>query len=73
MKLLRGVLAALMVVWMAAEVQAADEPKKPAVEVGKPAPDFTLKNQEGKDVKLSELKGKKNVLIAFYPKDFTGG
>ncbi len=73
MKLVRGSFAALAVFWMAAAMQAADDAKKPAVEVGKPAPDFTLKNQEGKDVKLSELKGKKNVLIAFYPKDFTGG
>ncbi len=49
----------------------SEEKKK--IEVGKPAPDFTLKNQEGKDVKISSFRGKKNVLIAFYPKDFTGG
>ncbi|MBI4601645.1 MAG: redoxin domain-containing protein [Planctomycetes bacterium] len=42
-------------------------------EAGKPAPDFALKDQDGKEVKLSSLKGKKNVLLAFYPKDFTGG
>jgi len=49
----------------------ADEPAK--VEVSHQAPDFTLKDQDGKDVKLSSFRGKKNVLIAFYPKDFTGG
>ncbi len=43
------------------------------VEAGKPAPDFTLKDQDGKDVKLSRFQGKKGVLIAFYPRDFTGG
>ena len=43
------------------------------VEVGKPAPDFSLKDQDGKESKLSSFRGKKNVLIAFYPKDFTGG
>ena len=47
--------------------------EKPKVEVGKPAPDFTLKSEAGKDVKLSSFRGKKNVLIAFYPKDFTSG
>jgi len=43
------------------------------IQVGEPAPDFTLKDQDGKEVKLSSFKEKKNVLLAFYPKDFTGG
>lgn len=37
------------------------------------APDFSGKNQAGKDVAFAELKGKKNVLVAFYPKDATAG
>jgi len=53
---------------------ADDKAKTEAkIEVGKPAPDFTLKDQDGKDVKLSSFLGKQNVLVAFYPKDFTGG
>ena len=57
-----------------ADEKAKDKDKpKAKIEVGKPAPDFTLKDQDGKDVKLSSFKGKKSVLIAFYPKDFTGG
>ena len=40
---------------------------------GKEAPEMVLPNQEGKEVKLSSFEGKKNVLLAFYPKDFTGG
>ena len=54
---------------------AKDEAKKVKIKVGQTAPDFTLKNHKGKAVKLSELyKGKKkNVLLVFYPKDFTGG
>lgn len=36
-----------------------------APELGKPAPDFTLKNQDGKDVKLSDSKGKIVVLEWF--------
>jgi len=60
---------------LAAEEKGKSEGKseKPKIEVGKPAPDFTLKDEAGKDVKLSSFKGKKNVLIAFYPKDFTSG
>jgi len=40
---------------------------------GAMAPDFSGKNQAGKDVTFAELKGKKNVLVAFYPKDATAG
>ncbi len=43
------------------------------VKLGEPAPDFTLKDQDGKDVTLSSFRGKKNVLLAFYPRDFTSG
>jgi peroxiredoxin Q/BCP len=41
-------------------------------EVGTAAPQFTLKNQDGVDVKLSDFKGKW-VVLYFYPKDFTSG
>ena len=37
---------------------------------GSPAPDFTVKDQNGKDVSLHDFKGKK-VVIYFYPKDDT--
>lgn len=44
--------------------------------VGDMAPDFTLKYFDGsdrKDVKLSDFRGKKNVVVAFYVFAFTGG
>jgi mycoredoxin-dependent peroxiredoxin len=41
-----------------------------AIAVGQPAPDFTLKDQNQKDVKLSEFRGK-NVVIVFYPLDWS--
>jgi peroxiredoxin len=44
--------------------------------VGDMAPDFTLKYSDGKDlkeVKLSDYRGKKNVVLAFYIFAFTGG
>jgi len=46
---------------------------KPRIEKGEKAPALELKNQDGALVKLADYKGKKNVLLAFYPKDFTGG
>lgn len=48
------------------------------IEVGKDAPDFELKSSEatpdgkaGKTIKLSDYRGKKNVVLAFYPLDFS--
>ena len=42
------------------------------LEIGIKAPEFTLKDQNGKDVSLSDFKGKK-VVLYFYPKDNTSG
>jgi peroxiredoxin len=41
--------------------------------VGGVAPAFTLLDQEGKKVSLKEFKGKKNVVLYFYPKAMTPG
>lgn len=43
-----------------------------AVEVGTPAPDFTLTNQFGESISLADFRGKKNVVLMFYPFAFTG-
>ncbi len=40
--------------------------------VGDPAPDFTLRNQNGQDVALAEFRGVKNVVVVFYPFAFSG-
>jgi cytochrome oxidase Cu insertion factor (SCO1/SenC/PrrC family) len=48
-------------------------PPDPTVNVGDTAPDFKLTDQNGKDVKLSDFAGKKNVALAFYVFAFTGG
>ncbi len=42
-----------------------------AIAVGQAAPDFTLKDQSMKEVKLADFKGKKNVVLVFYPLDWS--
>ena len=41
--------------------------------IGKPAPDFTLPSTTGETVSLRQFKGKKTVILYFYPKDDTPG
>jgi hypothetical protein len=43
------------------------------LKVGDPAPDFVLTDTEGQTVRLSDYRGKKNVVLAFYVLAFTGG
>lgn len=43
------------------------------VKEGETAPDFSLKDQNGNIVRLSDFKGKKAVILYFYPKDDTPG
>jgi len=42
-----------------------------SIAVGQMAPDFTLQNQDKQEVKLSDFAGKKNVVIVFYPLDWS--
>jgi peroxiredoxin len=42
-----------------------------SIAVGQIAPDFTLLNQDKKEVKLSDFAGKKNVVLVFYPLDWS--
>jgi peroxiredoxin len=42
-----------------------------SISVGQTAPDFTLPNQDKKEVKLSDFAGKKNVVLVFYPLDWS--
>jgi peroxiredoxin len=43
-----------------------------AIQVGEKAPDFELKDNHGRTVKLSGFRGDKNVVVLFYPFAFTG-
>ena len=42
-----------------------------SISVGETAPDFMLFNQEKKEVKLSDFAGKKNVVLVWYPLDWS--
>jgi peroxiredoxin len=53
--------------------QTAPKPPATHLKVGDAAPDFTLTDTAGKTVKLSDYKGKKSVVLAFYVLAFTGG
>ena len=55
---------------VAKDAQAKTE-KAHDVKVGDKAPDFTLKSGSGQTVSLSDFKGKKSVVVFFYPKDET--
>ena len=61
-----------------ANAQANSASQPPAapqtqLKVGDRAPDFELTDTEGQRVKLSDFRGKKNVVLAFYVLAFTGG
>ena len=46
-------------------------PRMSGIEIGGPAPDFTLRDQFGQDVTLSSFRGAKAVLLVFYPYAFS--
>jgi len=61
-------------VWMLVfgSAAAGQEPKTPPA-VGDPAPDFELPGSDGNTYKLSQFRGSKFVVLAWYPKAFTPG
>ncbi len=68
--LVTGLFLSIASTAYAADQTSAPEPK---IKVGDTAPDFKLRDQTGKEVKLSDFRGKKNVVLAFYVFAFTGG
>jgi hypothetical protein len=79
-KVLSSTLTAmLLAVLMSPQLQADEKkpvPLPPKLKVGDAAPDFKLQYFTGsdlKDVNLSDYRGKKNVVLAFYVFAFTGG
>ena len=82
-KVLSAILAGCSLLCVSVNAQGAPpvDPQKaaapaPKLKVGDEAPDFTLKYSDGnglKEVKLSDYRGKKNVVLAFFVFAFTGG
>ena len=67
MKLFSLTLSAAML--LACSISSAADPPK----VGDEAPDFTMTGSDGKTYKLSDFKGKQAVVVAWFPRAFTGG
>jgi cytochrome oxidase Cu insertion factor (SCO1/SenC/PrrC family) len=69
-------LLALQVAPLSNTVSGQTGPESLKLKVGEEAPDFTLRYFDGnnlKEVHLSDYRGKKNVVLAFYIFAFTGG
>jgi hypothetical protein len=76
---MKGVLGAFLLLGLTpALILTPAQTQKPEVakvslKVGDVAPDFALLSDQWKTVKLSDYRGKKNVLLAIYVLAFTGG
>ncbi len=64
-------LAPLVGLLAASPLRGAEGPKPLAA--GDPAPPFALKASDGKSYSLADFAGKKVVVLAWFPKAFTGG
>jgi thioredoxin-dependent peroxiredoxin len=63
------ILAAVLMMATGANAQTP----APELKVGDQAPDFSLQASDGKTYKLADFKGKKAVVVAWFPKAFTSG
>ena len=73
--MIKRLLPAILALALAAAAfgQATPAPPTSKLKVGEMAPDFSLTDTTGNPVKLSDYRGKKNVVLAFYVLAFTGG
>ena len=72
---MKNVIFLALMALVFASLAMAQTPAAPAVslKVGDKAPDFEINDTTGTKVKLSDFRGKKNVVLAFYVLAFTGG
>jgi cytochrome oxidase Cu insertion factor (SCO1/SenC/PrrC family) len=73
MKRIIAISSLVMLLTAVGFAQTNPVPPSTHLKVGMAAPEFTLNDTAGKPVKLSDFKGKKNVVLAFYVLAFTGG
>ena len=81
-RMLPMALAVCLLATTVLQAQAPAPPPPPSVKVGQAAPDFTATyltapdangRRQRKEVKLSDFKGQKNVVLAFFPAAFSPG
>jgi cytochrome oxidase Cu insertion factor (SCO1/SenC/PrrC family) len=72
-KNMKRLLCLIACAGIGAMLSAQNAPPKTTLKVGDEAPDFSLPDTSGKQVKLSDFRGKKPVVLAFFPAAFTGG
>jgi len=65
--------AGIPIALLVATVLAFGAMAKASLKVGDAAPDFTLPDQNGAAVRLSDFRGKRTVVLAFYIRAFTSG
>jgi peroxiredoxin Q/BCP len=66
-------MRALLTMGLAAALVVGARAQSTELKVGDTAPDFSLQASDGKTYKLSDYKGKKAVVVAWFPKAFTQG
>ena len=67
------ILAAFILAAVLVPLPAVAQEEEGGLAVGDTAPDFSLKGSDGETYTLAQFKGEKNVILAFFPKAFTGG
>ncbi len=63
----------LSVVLVSAGISVSTGMASTSLKIGDAAPDFALPDQNGQTIRLSDYRGKKSVVLAFYIKAFTSG
>jgi peroxiredoxin Q/BCP len=66
-------LAGMVVMGLSVVSAAMAQAPSAGPQVGDPAPAFSLPGSDGATHSLAEFKGKRAVVVAWYPKAFTGG
>jgi len=75
-RIVTAIAGLFLLLGLAGQFSAAGQEEaiaKTNLKVGDVAPDFTLTSNKWEKVKLSDFRGKKNVVLAFYVLAFTGG
>lgn len=70
---MRMILAGMVVMGLSVVSAAMAQAPSAGPQVGDPAPAFSLPGSDGATHSLAEFKGKRAVVVAWYPKAFTGG